>query len=293
MFAKLGFTLVELLVVIAIVGVLAAMLLPAIQAARLAAQRTDCGNNLRQISLATLNYEAAHRHFPSGINGPDHPRQPNAGWLTQILTFAELDSLAQQSHSEFASGAHPIRGPHATAQVYVELFVCPIDPRRGRAQFTHGNRLVGLTSYLGVCGTVYTDYDGIFFQNSRIRAADISDGLSNTVMIGERPPSPDNWYGWWYAGLGQAASGSPDMLLGVREINDGANYCESCPPGPYEYSAGNLDQQCDLFHFWSLHPGGAHFSLADGSIHFLRYDIDSDIMVGLATRAGHENVWLD
>ncbi len=270
-----AFTLVEVLVVIAIIGILIGMLLPAVQAVRSTALRTECSNRVRQIGLATLAFEASRRQFPSGINAPDHPTRPSLSWLGQILPFIEQDNLARQSATEFQTGLHPIGGPHATFQCYVDSFMCPSDPCAGAGpQYTHDNRLVALTSYVGVCGTNYKTLDGVFFQNSQTRAADIRDGLSSTIILGERPPSADNWYGWWYAGAGQSFSGSPDMLLGAREVNDGANHAESCPPGPYEFGPGSVDQQCDLFHFWSFHPGVAHFVHADGSVHFYAWTVD-------------------
>jgi prepilin-type processing-associated H-X9-DG protein len=107
-------------------------------------------------------------------------------------------------------------------------------------------------------------------------------------VAGERPPSADFWYGWWYAGFGQAGTGSGDMLLGVRERNRGGYiYTYFCAPGPYSFSPGRFDNQCDLFHFWSPHPGGAHFLFGDGSARFLGYAADP-ILPALATRAGGE-----
>ena len=75
-------------------------------------------------------------------------------------------------------------------------------------------------------------------------------------------------------------------------MNDGATHAESCPPGPYTFQNGTLDEQCDLFHFWSLHPGGAHFVNADGSVHFHSYAMDQQILPALATRGGKEIVTL-
>ena len=88
--------------------------------------------------------------------------------------------------------------------------------------------------------------------------------------------------------MGQAASGSPDMLLGASELNDGANYATTCPAGPYEFSQGDVNRQCDLFHFWSLHQGGSHFAHADGSVHFYDYAISPALIPALATFAGGE-----
>ncbi|MDG1808443.1 MAG: DUF1559 domain-containing protein [Pirellulaceae bacterium] len=288
-----AYTLVELFVVIAIIGILVALLLPAVQSVREAARRTECSNNLRQITLAVTNFQSSRRQFPSGINSVDDAKRPSISWLAQILPHVEQDNLSRISTGEFAAGIHPTAGPHVALQTFVGVYACPTDPRSSGPHFTHENRLVALTSYVGVCGTNYTTEDGVFYRDSATRAADIKDGLSNTIMIAERPPSADEWYGWWYAGFGQEGSGSPDMLLGAREINDGATYAEDCPRGPYEFSRGEIEQQCDLFHYWSLHPGGSHFANADGSIHFHVYEIDSELIPALATIAGTEVVTLD
>ncbi|MEQ1906522.1 MAG: DUF1559 domain-containing protein, partial [Pirellulaceae bacterium] len=117
------------------------------------------------------------------------------------------------------------------------------DPESDKVQWTHENRIVTTTNYLGVNGTDYKKRDGVFYLNSATKFRDILDGQSNTLMVGERPPSPDFWYGWWYAGFGQSGSGSPDMLLGVREVHDPpppgvTNYLETCPPGPYQFTKG-------------------------------------------------------
>jgi prepilin-type processing-associated H-X9-DG protein len=206
--------------------------------------------------------------------------------LTQILPFADQGPLWDQAREDYAYDPSPYLS-HLGMRTPVSLFACPSDPDSGQAHYTHQYRLVAHTNYLGVNGTDYLKKDGLFFQDSRVRLAEIRDGQSNTLMIGERPPSPDFWYGWWYAGYGQAASGSPDMLLGARERNDGASKLEDCPPGPYRYSRGKQGQPCDTFHFWSYHSGGANFALADGSVHFLAFSAD-EILPLLATRAGGE-----
>ena len=172
----------------------------------------------------------------------------------------------------------------------VTMFRCPADDRLDRPQPTHEGLRVSLTSYLGVLGTNFQESGGVLYGGSRVRLADITDGTSNTLMAGERPPSPDFWYGWWYAAEGQGNTGSGDTVLGVRELHDPkARYASDCPPGPYRFAPGDLNQQCDLFHFWSLHPGGANFLYADGSVQFLTYDADA-ILPALATRAGGEVV---
>lgn len=285
-----GFTLIELLVVMAIIGILTGLLLPAVQAVRESGRRTQCSNHLRQIGLAVLNFESAHRRLPAGITSPTATPYRSMSWLTQLLPHIEQSAMWDQARDDYAFDPVPYVS-HLGMRTPVNLFACPSDTDSGIAHYTHQFRLVAHTNYLGVNGTDYKKKDGIFFQNSKIRLAEIRDGQTHTLMIGERPPSPDFWYGWWYAGYGQAASGSPDMLLGVREINDGATHLESCPPGPYQFTRGKRGEPCDTFHFWSYHPGGAIFVMADGSVHFLAFGID-DVFPQLATRAGAEVVSL-
>jgi len=133
--------------------------------------------------------------------------------------------------------------------------------------------------------------DGVLFQDSQVRLGQVSDVTSQTLFLGERPPSRDFRFGWWYAGFGQDGRGTMDMVLGVRE----ANFLP-IPPGsactsiPYRFvSASGVDAPCGKFHYWSLHSGGANFAFCDGSVRFLRYEADS-ILPALATRAGGEVV---
>jgi prepilin-type processing-associated H-X9-DG protein len=116
--------------------------------------------------------------------------------------------------------------------------------------------------------------------------ADISDGTNTTLAVGERPPSAYLDFGWWYPGWGQGKDGSADMVLGAQERN---STNRACPPGPYQFLQGKVADPCAMFHFWSLHPGGANFLFADGSARFLSYEADT-ILPALATRAGGEIV---
>jgi prepilin-type processing-associated H-X9-DG protein len=184
---------------------------------------------------------------------------------------------------------------HTGMTTPVGLYGCPSDPHAGAIHWTHQNRLVTITNYLGVNGTNYLTEDGIFYRDSRTRMRDIQDGTSHTLLAGERPPSPDFWYGWWYAGYGQDGTGSVDMLLGVNEIRgdvDYKSYLEDCPAGPYEFQQGDPDRMCSALHFWSHHPGGAHFAFADGSLRFMSYE-SAPLMGALATIRGGEVVTLD
>jgi prepilin-type processing-associated H-X9-DG protein len=144
---------------------------------------------------------------------------------------------------------------------------------------------------LGVQGTNQVRKNGAFFVDSHVRFSDFSDGLNNTIIVGERPPSGDGRWGYCYAGWGTAKDGTGDMVLGVRSLNIGALEA-TCPSGVYRFGPGRVDNSCDALHFWSLHSGGAHFLFCDGSVRFLGYDADG-ILPALATRAGRETVTPD
>ncbi|MBX3417478.1 MAG: DUF1559 domain-containing protein [Pirellulaceae bacterium] len=288
----LGFTLIELLVVVAIIGVLVGITLPAVQMVREAARRTQCANNLKQVATALHNFESARGHLPTGITEFGAVPYGSTTFLVPLLPYVEQQNLWDQAMIDYGFDPSPFLS-HLGMRTVVPTYQCPSDPESGKVQWTHQNRIVTTTSYLGVNGTNYTTRDGVFFLNSKTRMRDITDGASNTLMIGERPPSPDLWYGWWYAGFGRDGSGSPDMILGVRELNPPVpgitTYLESCPPGPYDYVKGRMGEMCSTLHFWSYHPGGANFALCDGSIRLIPYTAN-DILPALATRAGNEVV---
>jgi prepilin-type N-terminal cleavage/methylation domain-containing protein/prepilin-type processing-associated H-X9-DG protein len=286
-----AFTLVEMLVVIALIAVLIGLLLPAVQKVRAAASRIQCANNMKQIGLALHLHHDALGRLPSGINGsgPEQP-WPYMAWSARLLPYLEQEPLWQTALSAYQVHRVPYDNPpHVGFGTPLRVFACPDDERSMTVDYTHKGRRPALTSYVGVVGTAYDRTDGVLFRDSRVRLTDIRDGTSNTLAVGERPPSADRWYGWWYAGFGQLGTGSPDMLLGARERNIGNEYTASCAPGPYHFSPGRVEEQCDVFHFWSLHSGGAHFLLADGAVRFLTYDADA-ILPALATRAGREPV---
>jgi prepilin-type N-terminal cleavage/methylation domain-containing protein/prepilin-type processing-associated H-X9-DG protein len=294
--ARRAFTLIELVVVVAIIGVLMALTLPAVMRARAARDRARCQNNLRQIGLALQQHHAQWGAFPPGTRSkrPGQP-YPFLYWSATLLPFLEhAPAWAEVKRSYTAGGDHyPWDKPeHPGMTMVVSSFGCPSDSRMGYSAVSRTGPEAAFTSYLGVEGRDLFRKDGILFVDSRIRTADILDGTSNTLIVGERPPSPDFVHGWWYAGYGQGTGGdgSADALLGVREYNVSVHSINfPCGPGPFSFRAGTFGQQCDLFHFWSPHPSGANFAFADGAVRFLSYDADA-ILPALASRASGEKV---
>jgi prepilin-type processing-associated H-X9-DG protein len=172
------------------------------------------------------------------------------------------------------------------------------------------------TNYLGVTGTNAETRDGLFTANQRRRMQDVQDGTSQTLLVGERgfragalevidtSEDIDNLrFGNWFSAVGQR-NGSVGVVLGTRELNFNTGnrlltWERDCPPGPYRFGppgktrdiTGSIREECDLFQFWSYHPGGANFLYTDGSVHFLAYGADA-VLPALATRDGGEVVTL-
>lgn len=284
-------SLVELLVVIAVMTLLSGLLLGAVQKVRAAAGRTSCQNNLKQIGLALHQYHDSVGHLPAGVSD-DRPTEPMpfASWCLRLLPYLEQEALFREAVAAFRQERNFMRDPpHAGLRTPVRSFACPADDRVRQARAVGPQEVMrAFTSYLGVTGSRSSSLDGVLYLNSHVLLAEITDGTSNTLAVGERPPSHDLVLGWWYAGWGQNKDGDADMLLSARPNNQSI-YGRGCPEGPYEFRAGRVDDQCDAFHMWSLHPGGANFLMADGSVRFLSYAIN-DILPSLASRAGGEAV---
>ena len=280
-----AFTLVELVTVLAIISTLLAISLPAVLSIRNAAQKTECANRTKNQTLACLNFESSHQHFPPG-SGSVFRGKGHVGWMTFLLPYLEQQSLMSAIKDDFAYISNPLAPGHLALGTVVAAYQCPSDPAAGKPHLIEGN-LVATASFQGVAGTNHLKHDGIFFSNSNIRITDIQDGTSNTLLIGERPASKDRWYGWWYAGIGQDGKGSLDFFLGTNElILKNALRLEECDSGPYVFQGGQ-DDQCDVAHFWSFHPGGANFSNADGSVRFISYD-SHEVLILMSTRADGE-----
>src|SRR5260370_15617987 len=275
----------ELIVVIYIIGVFLALLLRAVQKVRAAAGRAKCQNNLMQIGLGLHQHNDNSRSLPPALLTGKVQYQ-FLSWHAHILPWLEQPALWQQTQSNFQQDPHFWSPPHlSTRKTVVPTFVCPADGRTVSGALP-GSQPAAFTHYLGVSGE--RTGDGVLVPDKRIRLDDIRDGASQTLMVGERPPSSNGRYGWWYAGVGQSFDGSADMHMSVRETNRSV-YAKNCPLGPYHYQIGQPNSICDTFHYWSLHASGANFLFADGSVRFLSYSADP-IMPALATPAGGEVV---
>ena len=286
-------TLVELIVVLAIVAVLIGLLLPAVQRVRSAAARTQCQNNARQLGLALHQYHDTNRRFPPGHRSASkREAHPFSGWPLAVLPYIEQQTLYDGALAAYRASPYPFNNPpHTALNTPVAAFVCPTDGRASTQQFCAKTKLwVAFTCYLGVSGRDYSTKDGVLYQDSGVSFQGITDGTSQTLLLGERPPSHDLKFGWWYAGTGQVLTGSAEMILGVREQNiDVIVSGSECGPGAYRFRPSRFSDPCGAFHFWSPHPGGANFLLCDGSVRFLGYAAD-DVLPALATRAGGEAV---
>lgn len=306
-----GFTLIELLVVIAVIAILIALLLPAVQQAREAARRTQCQNHLKQICLALHNYESAHRTFPPGTLGWPWVFSAQA----QLLPF--VDQAAVRNLLDFTrppltfGGAFPDAAANeSAARTRISLFLCPSD-----AEGVEGSDFGGI-SYPACTGSGLVNNgssanaDGVIFARSNVRFSDITDGTSVTAAFGES-----------ILGSGTDTTG-PAPTEALRQVIElpmaTATTPAACVPGGstlwsgqrgakwinghyadtlynHYYAPNAITPDCNNgFHSAaltaarSLHPGGVHTALCDGSVRFVTENVDLVIWRGLATRAKKE-----
>lgn len=314
-----GFTLVELLVVIAIIVLLMALLLPAVQKVRAAADRMICGNNLKQMGLALHHFHNDFDRFPPGYSS-DMPyvdgatdTAPGWGWGAYLLPYNEQDNIYKQIRFD-----RPIQDPrHAAAiQTSIKLYLCPSDPAPPGPlavpdAFGKTIALAAPSSYAACCGGDESDTTdpaglGVFYRNSRTRVADIIDGTSNTFLVGERAWSNANgiWAGAITNGVIQRGPDNP-----CQPLVPGASFPAAALVLAHAHMNNALfdfDGSAGMDDFSSRHPGGSNFLFADGSVHFLRsvpsdnpdgsFTADGLVFQALATRAGGELVpgdWID
>jgi prepilin-type N-terminal cleavage/methylation domain-containing protein/prepilin-type processing-associated H-X9-DG protein len=273
--SRRGFTLIELLVVIAIIGTLMGLLVPAVQKVRAAAARLQCQNNLKQIGLACHNYHDAQQALPPGYYAtaayPD--TYPGWGWGAFLLPYLEQEPLYRQI--DFNA---PVQNS-AAAQAILKGFLCPMDtPPSSPFVLTDAALtplgLVGPSSYAATVGPDADEADaftgsGVFYRNSRTRLTDITDGTSQTVMLGERAWAQvqGTWAGAPSGAVTRAGARNPwpnataSAAVLVLVHNNWINIRSD--------SDGGLDD------FSSNHSGGVNLLFADGSVHFL-HDLTSD-----------------
>jgi prepilin-type N-terminal cleavage/methylation domain-containing protein/prepilin-type processing-associated H-X9-DG protein len=267
--ARSGFTLIELLVVIAIIGVLISLLLPAVQAAREAARRAQCCNNLMQLGIALQNYESAHEVLPSGVvneTGPikNLPKGYHMSWAVQILPFVEQKNVF--NHIDFKSSVYNEANTTVRA-VFLGVFTCPSDPFGGGGDSPASSYAA---CHHHVEAPIAADNKGVFFLNSRIRLDDIPDGTSNTIFLGEKRRDAD--LGWM--------SGTRATLRNTGTLPNAVALPSQSNPDP-------------VGGYGSLHPGGSNVCFGDGSVRFLKASISATVFQCLGNRMDGEMISRD
>jgi prepilin-type N-terminal cleavage/methylation domain-containing protein/prepilin-type processing-associated H-X9-DG protein len=306
-----GFTLIELLVVIAIIGVLIGLLLPAVQKVREAANRIRCQNNLKQLAVAAHGYHDARGTFPPGlhmgVNMGGGRYAEGTSWMVELLPYIEQENLHRKwDYEDFRNNV--AGGMTSTTGQILLIDRCPSDPLNLQTYFNsvipEARGYYGLGTYGGNAGRrsyppTALSRDGIFSLDTTVRLADVTDGSSNTFLLGERAhrdPEYDRIAVVWpslspiadmgaWAGVVASQNGGPlcgHTLSTAMPIN-----YQVPPDTPVGDSTVRDDRLCA---FGSLHPGGANFALADGSVRFVSEQTPLDLLQALSTRSVGEAV---
>jgi prepilin-type N-terminal cleavage/methylation domain-containing protein/prepilin-type processing-associated H-X9-DG protein len=292
-----GFTLVELLVVIAIIGILIALLLPAVQAAREAARRTQCLNNLKQIGIACQNYHDAKKVFPPGIcvpvgsgSGEIFPSSCPGGtlagckpqaisgkwgsWLTWIMPYVEEGTLFSNLNLNGREYGY-CTGPDSFGAKVIAGYICPSDEATTKTIVYSGTYYFGINSYFGSAGTKawlvsQASFDGVLFYNSRVKMSNISDGTSHTMLAGERNSADPTW--------NQTTPLSDYRGWAWTNYNSGQDNLGDTA-WPINSTAAQIGIDSRKTNFGSGHPGGAVFAFCDGSVQFITLASTGDLIL--------------
>jgi prepilin-type processing-associated H-X9-DG protein len=298
-------TLIELLVVIAILSLLIALLLPAVQQAREAARRTQCRNNLKQIGLALHNYHDTHRTFPpgycAGLPYVDGAADTAPGWSWATYILPQLDHSVLYNQFNWSSAPAAM----SAIQKNLPVYLCPTDvTQNGPFNVPDENNATILqaaaSSYAGVCGSDSVSPesktgDGALFRNSSVRLAHITDGASQTIIVGERAFSIAR--GVWSAAVNNGTI-TPGPLNYANPSSEHGPAATLVLVHSHLNNTKEDDKDPGLEHYSSLHHGGSQVLFADGSVHFIR-DVPTDhkantfanqskILEALGTRSGNE-----
>lgn len=289
---RLGATLVETLVVTGIVGLLLALIVPAIQYARESASNLACKNNLRQIGQALHLFHHTHGKLPRLLPPTDDPSDPHyrLSWMVHLLPNLEQRDLYQRSLEACRIEADPyVNPPHVGMATVIRPYCCPTDGRVLSAMTDREGVHAAFASYIGIASVRHASDGRSFLGVLDGSFSEIRDGLSNTIAVGERPPPDSLQAGWWYPGYVADARNyrGPQTVIFLGGVS--LHPEEPCMLDGRAFGPGRTDNPCDRYHLWSLHPGGANFLFADTSVRFFRYGAD-ELIKKLASRAGHEPV---
>jgi prepilin-type N-terminal cleavage/methylation domain-containing protein/prepilin-type processing-associated H-X9-DG protein len=287
---RVGFTLIELLVVIAIIGILIALLLPAVQKVREAANRMACQNNLKQIGLALHNYHDANGGFP--------PAKVTTvtihSWVPFVLPYLEQDNLYRQYRFDknWDNPNTNDQDPGGVNQAQLKVLLCPSAPAgrvgtrgRGVTDYDAINQITHTNPFLTVVPASDPHWVGVLGLNVSRRITDIQDGSSNTIMVAEDAGKNQLWeLGQLVKDSGQTGAwANPGTSIAVS----GFDLTTGTTPGPCAVNCTNSNE------VYSFHSGGANMLFADGSVHFLKATVSIDTLVALVTRNGGETVSSD